>query len=1018
MKEFIEAKNENRGMPFWAWNGSLDEAILREEIRTMKKMGLGGFFMHARVGLATPYLSEEWFKLIGACVDEAEKQNMSAWIYDEDRWPSGAAGGAVTKDKKYRIRFLSAAEDVPQNGANKSLFHCFFAVKLIEGKMVSYRCCLPDELQSDEKGIYFHEYIAADDPWFNGQAYLDTMNPEAVEKFISVTHEKYKERFAGKFGSSIPGVFTDEPNFDGYPQIGVSFPWTAELPELFFRKFGYQLKDKLPELFYPLKQGNFSKVRLDYRSLTTELFCNAFAAKNGKWCGENNLIFTGHVHCEDTLEMQTFAVGSAMRFYQYMQMPGIDLLTEHWMIFNTVKQCTSVARQFGRQRRLTETYGCTGWDFPLMGHKALGDWQLALGINFRCQHLAWYTMQGQSKRDYPATISGQSPWAGAYLQVEEYFSRMITALDGGQEIRDLLVLHPIESFWGRYTPGSALPENTLMVQLTNELLAQHLDFDFGDEQIMAEYGSCADGTLQINAAVYRAVLIPEIDHLRSTTLDLLEKFADMGGKVFYMGHCPKFLDGEISELPEKVFRKFRNIFLSGLDRNLSPSCRRVSIAENDNEIGAALYLLKEEDDGQKLFICNTSVNFQNDQFDYPMIRERLLEFPEAVVQWNLPENHRYIYQLDPDTGRFHPVEDAEFANGKVRFPLPLPRFGSALFFAAVKPLKSEAVVLPAAAAGKDEYTAVSLAATPVPVTLEEPNTLLLDMPQVKISNGKWLPGKNCLRWDMELRSMMGVPLRGGSMVQPWCRQKEEPDNSQPITLKYRFCCDKLPSDTCKLALEEPQNYTIALNGINLSSAPCGFWCDRSLQTVEIPDGILREGENILLLDTVFPGNGSGLENIFILGDFGVKNECITSPVRQLPFGDWTKNGLPFYTGNLIYELTLPDGVDAVKITDWRGTALAYAVDDSAEYTLLAWPPFVIPVSGGKRLRIKLLNSRRNAFGPFYLKNNWPDWTGPDQFVSFEVAERQLVPCGILQPPELLFCKKNFSAEDDHGKTSL
>ena len=85
MKEFIEAKNENRGMPFWAWNGSLDEAILREEIRTMKKMGLGGFFMHARVGLATPYLSEEWFKLIGACVDEAEKQNMSAWIYDEDR---------------------------------------------------------------------------------------------------------------------------------------------------------------------------------------------------------------------------------------------------------------------------------------------------------------------------------------------------------------------------------------------------------------------------------------------------------------------------------------------------------------------------------------------------------------------------------------------------------------------------------------------------------------------------------------------------------------------------------------------------------------------------------------------------------------------------------------------------------------------------------------------------------------------------------------------------------------------
>ncbi len=113
---------------------------------------------------------------------------------------------------------------------------------------------------------------------------------------------------------------------------------------------------------------------------------------------------------EDTLSQQTAVVGSAMRFYEHMQLPGMDLLTERWRAYTTAKQVSSAGRQFGLRTRLTETYGCTGWDFPFAGHKALGDWQAALGINLRCQHLAWYTMEAEAKRDYPAAISWQSPW--------------------------------------------------------------------------------------------------------------------------------------------------------------------------------------------------------------------------------------------------------------------------------------------------------------------------------------------------------------------------------------------------------------------------------------------------------------------------------------------------------------------------------------------------------------------------------------------------------------------------------
>ena len=107
---------EYRGAPFWAWNAKLEPEELRRQIRLFKDMGLGGFFMHSRVGLNTPYLSDEWFDCIRACIDEAERQHMNAWIYDEDRWPSGAAGGLVTRDPQFRQRYLALtlSDTVPE----------------------------------------------------------------------------------------------------------------------------------------------------------------------------------------------------------------------------------------------------------------------------------------------------------------------------------------------------------------------------------------------------------------------------------------------------------------------------------------------------------------------------------------------------------------------------------------------------------------------------------------------------------------------------------------------------------------------------------------------------------------------------------------------------------------------------------------------------------------------------------------------------------------------------------------
>ena len=99
---FQKPTAEYRGAPFWGWNGQLKKSQLMRQIQQLKEMGFGGFHMHSRTGLATPYLSDEFMEMIRSCCEKAEQEEMLAWLYDEDRWSSGPAGGIVTKNKQFR----------------------------------------------------------------------------------------------------------------------------------------------------------------------------------------------------------------------------------------------------------------------------------------------------------------------------------------------------------------------------------------------------------------------------------------------------------------------------------------------------------------------------------------------------------------------------------------------------------------------------------------------------------------------------------------------------------------------------------------------------------------------------------------------------------------------------------------------------------------------------------------------------------------------------------------------------
>ena len=283
VSEFREPPVEFRGAPFWSWNAKLEPERLREQIRIMKKVGMGGFFMHSRVGLRTPYLGEEWFDCVKACIDQAKKEDMKAWLYDEDRWPSGFAGGIVTADDRFKKKELLVERGTSELSGRGSTL-CRFAAVFDGDKIVSYRRLGDaDEPKGSETPVRCFYDFAAKSSAFNGETYLDTLNDEAVRRFIDVTHEVYYRKFEAEFGKSVPGIFTDEPCFFLPDRGNDDLPWTVGFERKFEEKFGYDLCDGMIELFFNCG-GEVSRFRHDYYELLTELFVHAFSRQIGEWC--------------------------------------------------------------------------------------------------------------------------------------------------------------------------------------------------------------------------------------------------------------------------------------------------------------------------------------------------------------------------------------------------------------------------------------------------------------------------------------------------------------------------------------------------------------------------------------------------------------------------------------------------------------------------------------------------------------------------------------------------------------
>ncbi len=869
--KFKNIDKKYRPIPFWSWNEKLNPTETKRQINLMNEAGIGGYFMHARGGLMTEYMGEEWFENISVGISEGRKHDMQPWAYDENGWPSGFGNGTVNElGTDYQQKYLRYDSNT-ENSKNTIAIN---------------------------NGLRFYYEV---NPY-----YVDTLDSKVTNEFIKNIYQPYYD----KYGNTMEGFFTDEPQIS---RNGI--PWSFVLPEEYKKAYGENLIDKLIELFKPI--GSYEDTRFKFWRLVTVLFSQNFMKPIYDWCTEHNIKITGHLVCEESLYSQLTCNGACMPHYEYFHMPGMDWLSRrgNFDCF-TPLQVSSVAHQLGKKEILSETFALCGHNVSFDELKEIYEWQMVHGITKLCQHLEGYSLRGLRKRDYPPAMYYQQPWWDEYKIFNDSMSRIGMLLSEGDVNFNVLLLHNQSSAWVCYSGDIKSEADASEIKFYNDSLKKayftleekHIPFHFGDEIIMERHAFVDGDKLVIGNQRYSTIVVPKYKYLGENTKQLLIEFENNGGIITTAEQLPA-----------------------------NPVC--------DN----------------KDLIYTTR------------------NFPDFRIHYFVNKSNKTIEETFSCGNKFLNIKTGDV----------IPFYGKYKF----APHESLIII-------NDNDNDTALQENPnynlTPLDLSgtwniknmTPNILTIDCCDVYFDGELVSKNENAV-------DVIHMALQLKRPVHIMC--------------DYSFMVEDIPSDI-SLVCETPEKFTIKVNGEKIQKTDVGYFSDKSFRILDLERKI-KQGFNSIVFEVDFTPSSTLLSNIekalqfeseknkltfdteiesiYLIGDFSVKTNgvfcqleknalryngdfSIAAPIKSINPECLTKNGLPFFAG----ELTLSKNFDldntnyCIKLCKTGINVLKLTVNGIDVETKL-WEPYEwdisnLIVSGRNQIEITVINNLRNMLGPHHL----------------------------------------------------
>lgn len=964
-KRDYPVEGPNGSICFWSWNGDMEEAEIKRQLAGFADGRFSGVILHARAGLTIPYMGEEWFTAFETAVNEAGRLGLEVWIYDEDGWPSGFAGGKVpAQGEAYWFKRLCFAWG---RRALPSELEPHRIVAAYRQESECWRRIPPREAGEDALFAYYEV----------DRHYVDLLYAPVTEAFLRYTHEVYAQKMGRYFGTVIKGVFTDEPQLNGR-----GYPWSAGLEEAYRAAYGEDLLDSM--WLAAVKGEGHSQFRYRLWNLISALYQRNFTCRLARWCEEHGLKLTGHFAAEDGLCDQLPCSGGVMVNYAHMQLPAIDHLGSRVASPILMKQAASVSRQLRDGNVLSETFGCTGWGVTFRQLAWIWGGQSVLGVTKPCYHLSAYSMEGRRKRDYPAFFSYQEPWWEEFSLLSQWIDGLNHLMTQGEREVCTLVISPLAGIMAEF---EVLPKDKTEMYdhsaqyrlLAENLLDLQLDFELGDERLLAQHGRVENGLLYLGRGRYDTIFVPECRYLPEAVIRLLGAFAKSGGRLIFINRRPGCIDKELpdpwEDVPALDTRNRRDTIEKLLLAAGVP--RQVTLCRSDDlrVAGGCRLHVRRLKEGRRLHVWT-----QADRGE----RELILAIRGAC----------HVYRVDIATGTRHPLPSVQ-------------GLGDTTYTRVTVHAKENLV-----------FETEGYASSRLPVRVLEP-----ERSEYPALLGIALTADNCLTIDKAACSLNGGPYTEEKPVLRLVDDLYASTRTQPAELRLRYefdCVSSLDRDGLVLAAEDAHCTGIWVNDQPVSGLRQGWWIDKSLG--EYPIGPLtRVGKNTVILCYTLPPYRPGLkldeiyeteknrftypvepESIYIRGAFdvlplggasdGIFRYSLPDagfslvPPTEKKLGDLTRQGLWFYRGDALYTLSVQKPAAGrrllLRVGRYNGTFLECRIGDTVLRTFEE--PGELDITdclepGNNTIILRLAGSNRNLLGPHHHRNGENFLVGPATF---------------------------------------
>lgn len=553
-------------------------------IGTLETYGYGGIVGNVSY---TNYLeNEKMWNVFAEQVEWTAEAGKRFWIYDEEGYPSGAAGGLVLQNNpeyeamgvarvqvKVKGGELAEITEIPRS--HTALFAYAFPGTGDQDKDVSAAVDISASITATNGLLWtapegewvaelylqkpLYEETHASSNVFADQRYINIMDKDAVRSFIDVTYEQYYQYAGSYFGNTIEAFFTDEPSlmafntsdYEGTPVRDqpdddfVRYPtaaWSRDFFEQFETRMGYDITPYITYLF----GGNSLEAyqtRYDYWKVASALIEEAYFEQLGDWCDEHDVAFSGHVLSEENLSGHVMAEGNLMQNYKHQGVVGIDLLTSDpdslfWHCV-TVKTAASAGRLYNKNGLMSEDSCFSDSGLTLDKLRAGLAVQYAMGVT---QVTSYYdyneiAVEGSAQEDRDDT--------------GDMVARMGYALSGGEHVADAALYYPIESAFAEYLPNTVDWGTGLSMQMQSVsdgfssnlriLLGNQIDTDILNEE--AILGSTVEDGMLVSPGgeKFRVLVMPYVTMLSEQVVQKIAEIAAAGVPVVQLSRSDELM---------------------------------------------------------------------------------------------------------------------------------------------------------------------------------------------------------------------------------------------------------------------------------------------------------------------------------------------------------------------------------------------------------------------------------------------------------------------------------------------